>query len=462
MRPSVSRGVAARLLDAIGRVAGRPEECARDPARHFRRSRRLPLARLLLLIVSWAQETAGAELADLAGWDGSAPTGGALTQQWKKLRDDVLPRLHAAFLSSFAPVPYRGSYRLYAADGTEMQLLPGTGGDACRVANGKGGGSHWEAHLTCSFDLVRRTFEDMVDQGGAGENEPRALCELVDRAEPGEGLTALWLADRNFCTWNVLSHMARAGASFCVRAGDARAAAILGRDLPDAALDADLERCVVRVRRASARSRPDEPGLYRFLGAGRTFDAIGPGEEGEEWLRLRLVRVALPAGGDGDADGGGEEGGGGEEEGGGGRWLNLVTDLPRGEFPPDELAALYARRWDEEVGFSHLKHTVGMRDPRTRDYGRAVQEMWGRLVLYNACSLGTAGVPDPPPGPVRARATDRTTAFKAFMRMLRASVRRASFDVEAFAARHSHCVRPGRGHPRRRRPASPPKSGYRH
>ena len=91
-----------------------------------------------------------------------------------------------------------------------------------------------------------------------------------------------------------------------------------------------------------------------------------------------------------------------------------------------------------------------------------MQEAWGRLVLYDACSLGVSGVPGPGPGPRHGRATDRTTAFKAFMRMLRALVRVASHDVEAFAARRSHSVRPCRGHPRRRRPTSPPKSGYRH
>ena len=447
MEARVSEGVAAKLVDAIRWLADRPRACARDPDRDFTRSRLLPLATLLALIVTWAQETVSAELADLIGWDGAAPTAGALTQQWSKLRDDVLPRLNARFLSTFDVAPHLGRYRLYAVDGTELQLLPGTGGERCRVRNGRGSGSHWEAHLTCAYDLVRRTFEDMVAQGGAEEDEPAAMCELVDRADPGEGLTPLWLADRNFCTWNVISHLLGAGASFVLRAGERWVAALLRDGDPGGELDLDVERCVVRTACRSNRTRPDEPWLYRVIRRRGSFDAIGPGEGGEAWIRLRVVRVALPAGGDG-----------------GGRWLCLVTDLPREAFPPAALAGLYAMRWGEEVGFSHLKHTVGMRDPRTRDYGRAVQEAWGRLVLYNACSLGVSGVPAPPRGRRHARATDRTTAFKAFMRMLRALVRAAggAFDVEAHCSRHSHSVRPGRDHPRRRRRASPPKSGYRH
>ena len=103
-----------------------------------------------------------------------------------------------------------------------------------------------------------------------------------------------------------------------------------------------------------------------------------------------------------------------------------------------------------------------MRDPRTRDWSRAVQEVWGGLVLCDACSLGVAGVPEPAPGPSHARATDRSDAFKAFMAMLRHMVRRAAFDVEAYATRRSRGVRPGRSHPRRKRPKSPPKSCCRH
>jgi hypothetical protein len=161
-----------------------------------------------------------------------------------------------------------------------------------------------------------------------------------------------------------------------------------------------------------------------------------------------VVRLRLPA-----ADGDGARGD---------RWLNLVTNLPPAELDAAGLAELYAMRWSEETGFALLKNTVGMRDPRTRDWGRAVQEVWGRLALCDACSLGVEGVPEPKPGPSHARATDRSDAFKAFMALARHLVRRAAFDVEAYAARRSHSVRPGRSHPRRKRPKSPPKSCCRH
>ena len=437
--------VARTLLRCVERLAARPEECARSPGRDFVRNRRLGLARLLLLLVCWGRDSAYAELAELCGWDGEVPSGPALTQQWAKLNDRAMPELLRAFLSCFEPRAFMGRYRLYAVDGTEWQLLPGTGGGACRVSNGKGGGHRSELHATCLFDVLRRTFEDMVCQGGAEEDEPGALCALVDRLRPGRGLRALVLADRNFCTWNVLGHLFGAGASFCLRAKDSWVRALLRDELPEGEFDLSVERCVMRTSRRSARSRPGEPLLYRTIRACRRFDALAPGSDGEWWCRLRVVRLRLPA-----------------PAGSGARWLNLVTDLPASELGAGALADLYARRWGQETGFLHLKHAVGLDAPRTRDYARAVQELWGRLVLYDACSLGTSGVPEPEPGPRRRRATDRTAAFKAFMRMLRDLVRARRLDVAAFAARHAHSVRVGRSHRRRKRPKSPPKSCGRH
>lgn len=444
----VSERVARLLLRCIGSLAARPEECARAPGRDFTRDRKLGLARLLLLLVTWGRDCSYAELCDLAGWDGEAPSAAALTQQWAKLNDRAMPMLLRSFLSLFEPVPFMGRYRLLAADGTAWPVLPGTGGDRCRVANGRGGGHHWEVHATCAFDLVRRTFEDAVCRGGAERDEPGALCELVDRLFCGRGLVPLWLADRGFCSWNVICHMLEAGASFCIRASDAWVRSLFGDELPAGEFDVRVRHCLVRTWSPAARTLPEHPGLYSVLRPGRRLDVLPVGSRSEHWLEVRVVRVARPAG-DADPDGGD-------------RWLTLVTDLPAGELGAAALAGLYAMRWGEETAFAHLKHAVGLDAPRTRDYARAVQEMVGRLVLYDACSLGASGVPGPRPGRRHPRATDRTAAFKAFLRMLRSLVRRAAFDVEACAARMSHSVREGRSSPRRPRTKSPPKSCGRH
>ena len=63
----------------------------------------------------------------------------------------------------------------------------------------------------------------------------------------------------------------------------------------------------------------------------------------------------------------------------------LTTLLDPDLYPGRELAALYARRWQVETAFLHLKKTV--RGPRRVLRGRSVtlvrQEAWALLLVHN-------------------------------------------------------------------------------
>lgn len=440
----------ARLDDAIGLVCSVPEACARDPARDFTRSRKLPLPDLVRLMVTWGGDTIPVELNDAFGWDGTAPTASAFCQQRAKPGDDVMPRVSEAFLGMWDHEPFLGRHRLLGVDGTSV-MLPGSDDPRTRVRSNQGGAEHNEAHPSILYDICRRTFEDMVWQGAREQDEPGAFCELVDRLPPAEGpdgeaLVPLVLADRNYCTYNGLFHLVEAGCSFCLRARDCWVEAFLGEGgVPEGEFDLTAERVFVRTRSLAARSRPGEPGLYRQIKSTTRLDAIPKGGRGEWALRVRVVRVAVPQR-DGDPDRGDA-------------WMNLVTDLGVGEWDADGLAGLYMRRWEHEVGYGHLKNVCGLRDPRTRDYDRARMEVWGRLILFNACSLGTRdAVSRRHAGRRRERAPDLKTSFKGMRRALRG----AAVDLAAVAARCAHSVPPtGRHYGRRRRNRSPAKLGHR-
>ena len=432
----VGRLVASRLEASVEEVASRPEECARSPGRDFTRSRKLPLRDLLWTIVTMGTDTLGAELLRARGWDAGAPTVGALCQQWAKLNDRAMPALHASFLSRFDPVPTEGGLWLLACDGTQLAMAPDASDAGTRLPPARGGDGRNSAHLTCSFDVAREVFCDMVCQGGRHQDEQGAACELVDRCAPPAGLRPLWLMDRNFWCLNLAWHMREAGASYVCRITDARARGLLAHwlgGLPVGCVgsaDATVDVCVVRSA-ATERSRPDEPWLYRRYRASRRFDGLAPGEAGERWLRVRVVRLATPAG-----------------------MLSLATDLPADGWPSEALAALYGRRWRQEIAFDELKHTVGLECPHVRTLERVEQEAWGRLTLHAACALAAAMVPAPREG----RATDRTVAFKAEAALLRG----APADVGAVCAARTQAVRPGRRFRRRRRPRQPPAFSRRH
>ena len=436
-----------RLDAAIEIVCSEPEACARDPGRDFTRSRKLPLARLVRLMVSWGGDTVSVELNDAFGWDGGAPTASAFCQQRAKLRDDVMPRVNEEFLAQWPHVPFRGRWRLLGVDGTGV-ALPASDDPRTRVRSNQGEAARNEAHPSMLYDIRRKTFEGMVWQGSAEQDEPAAFCELVDALAPAEApdgstLVPLVLADRNYCTYNDIYHLQEAGCSFCLRASDRWVEWQLGEGgAPEGEFDLDVERLLVRTRSAEARPRPGGPGAcHRLRSPSARLDALPPGSRGGWALRARVVRVALP-----ERD---------EDPDRGDGWTSLVTDLPRDEFGPAELAELYMMRWDHEVSYDHLKNACGMRDPRTRDYGRARMEVWGRLILFNVCSLGAR---DALACARDGRAPDLKTLFKG----MRRAVRGEDVDLLAVAARCTHSVPPaGRHYPRRRRCRSPAKLGHR-
>lgn len=436
----VSETVASLLFESIAEVAGDRALCARDPSRDFTRRREIGPEVLLAVLVCWRQRSMSAELHDAFGWNGTAPSSSAFVRQWKKLSDRALPELLRRFNGRFGAVPYLGRFRLLAADGTGIRV-PATGDARTRVRSNQGSAEHDELHPTCAYDVMRHTFEDVVFQGAKKSNEPAALCMLVDRMRPaydgrGARLRDLWVADRNYCSFNVLAHMAEAGAAFVVRANDERATRLLGYE-PTGAFDATVTRFLTRSESVSGRSRPRDGHLYRVVDSRQPLDVLPPRSRDEYPLTLRVIRAEIDPADDPNPDGGGH--------------MYLVTNLPADEFPAELVVQTYLLRWSEETAYLHLKHVIGARVQHTRDYDRLCQEVLGRLILFNVCSLGTTGVPIPEPGPKHERATDVKSAFEAMSELLR----HGEADVEEAAERHTHPVETGRSNPRRKRAARP-------
>lgn len=66
--------------------------------------------------------------------------------------------------------------------------------------------------------------------------------------------------------------------------------------------------------------------------------------------------------------------------------LTILLDHRHRRYPADQIAALYAERWQIELTYARLK--VTLREPGTRPRGQtpelANQEPWALLTVYNA------------------------------------------------------------------------------
>ncbi|MFP3155766.1 transposase [Lachnospiraceae bacterium ZAX-1] len=75
-----------------------------------------------------------------------------------------------------------------------------------------------------------------------------------------------------------------------------------------------------------------------------------------------------------------------------GIYENIITNLPVTKFSPDELKQLYHMRWDTEISFQNLKHTIGTTNFHSTKAEYIEQEIWARLILFNFYATITAYV----------------------------------------------------------------------
>ena len=129
----------------------------------------------------------------------------------------------------------------------------------------------------------------------------------------------------------------------------------------------------------------------------------------------------------------------------------LTTLLDHEAYPPAEIAALYAERWQIEIAFLHLKQTVrGPRRPlRGQSPELARQEAWALLLIHNITATAAARAADPPgstPGSSRSPPCSASSAPTS---------PRTPAAGTAGTARQRRCPA---GQPERRdpRPAPPP------
>lgn len=171
---------------------------------------------------------------------------------------------------------------------------------------------------------------------------------------------AIFIADRNYATWNTMAHIIQSGKSFLIRVKDIHSISSLLRkfNLPDEEFDLDLHITLTRKQTKDIKSQPEK---YRFLSTTSTFDFID--EHNPEYvLHFRVVRFKLD----------------GSEE-----YESIITNLSRDEFSKDEIKEIYNTRWGIELSFRDLKYSADLCAVHAKKRESIQQEIWARMILYN-------------------------------------------------------------------------------
>ena len=175
---------------------------------------------------------------------------------------------------------------------------------------------------------------------------------------------AIFIADRNYSTWNNMEHIIRAGQKFLIRVQDihSRTSNLRKFNLPDSEFDLDVETILTTKATNEVKAHPEK---YRFLSTSSTFDFISK-EDPYYPVKYRVVRFKI----DGDEE-----------------YESIITNLDRTHFPAEEIKKLYNLRWGIEISFRHLKYSADLSAIHARIRNSVRQEIWARILLYNLCMI---------------------------------------------------------------------------
>lgn len=439
---SFAEQVKNSLLEIISEMSAHPQDFSKHPKTDFSRNRKLVFPMLLHLIISMEAGTVKDELLNFFSFDKNTVSNSAFFQQRAKLADHTLPYLFHTFNNLYPYTLYKDKYQLLAADGSSFTFTRNPRDpDAYFAPDGKTTNGYNQVHVIPLFDLLSKRYTDCVVQPIRKKNEFRALCTLIDRNPTVPGIIPIFIADRGFHSLNVFAHAIEHHSYFMIRATDIKMQRLLGIDLPagQSSFDIQVRRMLTRSNSKKKRLHPELADQYKFICREVAFDYIDPEKQPEYPIDLRVLRFKI------------------SEDG----YENIITNLPPGEFPVDEIKQLYHLRWNIETSFRELKHVIGAEKFHSKKREYIEMEIWARLLLYNFCSIITRHVVIHRRGKKHQLQVNYSVAYKACHYFLRLHNGESPPDIEGLIEKNTLPVRPDRKYARQHRFRVPVSFTYR-
>ena len=320
----------------------------------FTRNRKLPFPDVIMIILSMAGCPIREELLDYFDYDINTATSSAFVQARSKVLPDAFEQLLHLFNNAYPCTETYKGYRLIAVDGTDLNI-PYDPQDRTTF--------HKNQHKACSlyhinaaYDILNNRYVDLIVQGNTNNYEQKAMWTMAERFPEKK---TIFIADRNYPTWNNMEHVIRSGKYFLIRTKDIHSFNSLLRKfgLPDSEFDMDIHTTLTTNLTMSLKY----PDKFRFLSTSSTFDFFDA-ENPFYDVSYRVVRFKL----DGTDD-----------------YECIITNLSRNEFSVEDIKYLYGLRWQEEISFRHLKYSADLSAVHARKRSSILQEIWARAILYN-------------------------------------------------------------------------------
>ena len=396
----------------------------------FSRVKKWSFEQVIRFIISMEGNALGDELLRFFDFRNETPTNSSFNQRRAQILPEAFEYLFHEFSKAVTEEKLYHGYRLLACDGSDVSIAHDPQDKATYFQSTPDSKGFNQEHLNALYDLLNRSYTDAIIQPARCENETRAMCDMIDRYQGNS--KAIFIADRQFETYNVFAHILEKGMFYLIRIKDLGSNGILSSrqilaQLPTGQSSFDITVNMILTRKQTKETRAD-PYKYHFLPSVSSFDFLDLHYRKYYEMKLRILRFPIS-----------------EES-----FECIVTNLPPEDFPPEDIKELYHMRWGIETSFRELKFAIGLTSfhSKRRDYIR--QEIWARLILYNFCEAITTRTV------IKQNKRQRKHVYQLnytraihICRFFLSIQRGAPPDAESLISRELLPVRPGRSDPRK-------------
>ena len=252
---------------------------------------------------------------------------------------------------------YKG-YRLLAVDGSDLTISTDLNDEETLEYNQFKKFSR--IHINALYDILNHRYLDNVNQPIKKMNEMKAMWTMAERYD---GDKAIFIADRNYPTFNNMEHIRKTGHKFLIRTKDIDSRTSLLRSFRSLPKEGEFDEDVhIFLTNRQTKEILNNPEVYKPIITNQRFDFLDEDNHFYE-ADYRIVRIKIN---------------GSDEE-----YESIITNLNRDEFSMSDIKQLYKLRWDIEVSYRHLKYSVDLNALHSKRRDFIKQEIWARMIMFN-------------------------------------------------------------------------------
>ena len=421
-----SEEVKNTLWNLIDDMSLNASEFTVNPNKDFTRKKKWDFATVLKFIISMESQSLKNELHKYFGYTADCPSTASFNQRRAQIRAEAFQSLFEKFSAEYNNTTnFFNEYRLIACDGSDINIAHNPNDKESYFTNGNVQGFN-QLHLNAMFDLLGKTYTDVIIQPGRLENEHKAFCDMVDRYN-GMSKT-IFIVDRGYESYNNLAHVQEKGVFFLFRCKDISSSGILSglKHMLPTKDEFDCNMSIILTRKCT-KEVVNHPEVYKYFHKKDCLDYIDLEDNPYYKMEFRVLRFPIS-----------------EDS-----YECIITNLPSAEFNVEDIKKLYSMRWGIETSFRELKYAVGLTSFHSKKREYITQEIWARLILYNFCEIITAHVVINKCTQKHVYQVNYTFAIHICRYFISKMAEKSPPDVEALIRKEILPVRPGRHDPRK-------------